>query len=209
MYEYKPKPLDLSDDSLTNSHWPKGGQNLFLKKDDWAQTAVFDTSKSSWTGYALTYQDAATTLYEAATAKGANLSDMDNLFIPFAYLWRQSTEIWLKGAIAFYSRILRTHIDPDALITHKLDVLWNEHFAPLEERIHPDTPKADKAHARRIVMQLHNFDPTSTQLRYPTFGNQRHLQGRERVAMRNFHDVMLGVSAWISAGVDKAESENF
>lgn len=202
MYQYVPPSLNLSDDDLQQDFWPDAEQELFQDESHWAEAVMIDGVKD-WTGYVWSFREAATMLYNAAFAQGGNPGDRDVVFIPFAFLWRHCAELGLKASIIIRSEYLGKPLDLAELCkTHSLIKLWNQ-FLPLDVEAFPEESVGTRKYAGRIMAQLQKVDATSMQFRYPVDrqGNP-HLKGTSRVAMKNFHEVMLGFSHWIESGFE-------
>ncbi|GAA1120139.1 hypothetical protein [Nocardiopsis metallicus] len=199
MYQYIPEPLNLDDEALVPKHWPKGGQQLFRSEGAWHELTFFTDSRE-WIDYVWSFRSAAEMMYEAAFAVGAPEYRREDVFIPYAFLWRHYAELSLKALIAIHSGFLGKELDHKKLAgTHSLAQLWNW-FEPLDAEALPNESSETRRNAGKIIAHLQKIDPKSMQFRYPVDkeGNP-HLEGLDRLDMQNFHKVMLSYSTWIES----------
>lgn len=148
--------------------------------------------QGTWDLYATGYQQAATLLYEAATA---DHGQQDTLVYPFVFNWRMAVELRLKELIWLGRYITdRPHVTK---WSHSLDLLWQEARGLLDEIEHHDSFDAVGA----VVAQLSRLDPDSQRTRYPVHKKDgaSFPIGTPNLSLENFQKVMLKVAAFFDA----------
>src|SRR5690606_41803700 len=150
---------------LTPEYWPKGGQKLIRDDGHCAEVALRD-GVETWFGYVCSFRSAADMLYGAAFAQGGMPGRKDEVFIPFAFLWRHYAELALKAAIINHSDYLGEHANVKELCDmHSLQALWDR-FQVLDEKVFPEEPGKSRRCAGKTIGQLQKVDPGSVQFRY-------------------------------------------
>jgi hypothetical protein len=113
-----------------------------------------------WSVYADGFLRAAETLVENIQTT----YELNSVVFPVLFLYRQYIELSLKEVIA-YGRYLdeSQHGTPKS---HDLKNLWHEAMACIHRHT-TDVDKAEVQKVERVVLEMHELDPTSEASRYP------------------------------------------
>lgn len=178
---------------IPSSPWPSPDADLLSGDNDWWLVACMDWPRDGWLGYVKGYWKGAEVIAAHVVSTGRN---QDCLVYPFLMCWRHYVELQLKVLIILVRRY--RHETAEIPKTHKIDQLWRV-ARPLLEQASPDD-NDDLDNTERILLQLHNFDPTSEHFRYPIKKDGTEtLTELGRVHMRHFHEAMDGVAHLLDA----------
>lgn len=134
--------------------------------------------------------------------------DQDSLVFPFLMCWRHYVELHLKSLINLIQRGL--HLPIKTPPHHKIDKLWREAIALFDQvNAFGEDDKKTTQHVERLVLQLHELDPSAQEARYPiTTKGSPTLAKILYLDMRTFHNAMEGVANFFT-GSDVGLTEHF
>ncbi|MFG1961238.1 hypothetical protein [Nonomuraea sp. NPDC049028] len=186
---------------------PDPKSDLFSRAGDDTITTAFPgwyrSSEDPWYGYVEGYRLAADAILQRVEETGL---DQDSLVFPFLMCWRHHVELQLKSLITLMQRGLRAPVNVPS--HHKIDRLWRDTVVLLDQVTAFDEDKAI-SHAERLILQLHETDPTAQESRYPmTTKGAPTLESIVYFDMRIFHSGMQEVANFLS-GTHVGLSEHF
>jgi hypothetical protein len=152
------------------------------------------SSDEDWVGYAAGYWRGAEVIANHVATTG---HDQDILVFPFLMCWRHHVELQLKSVIG----LLQRYLDEDVKLrmTHEVDQLWRLARGLLERAEHVGEGD-DIANVERVLLQLHELDPTSEHFRYPVARDgSPTLAGVRRLHIGRFHEAMVNVAHFLDA----------
>lgn len=124
-----------------------------------------------------------------------DVADLDTLIFPFATCWRHYLELQLKTLIIGFRTLV--HEEQKSLHGHSLSKLADIYFDLVKEADLQHSNEAIEAdsHARRLIMQLDQIDPTSQEFRYheDRQGNPT-LATVDYIDIAGFHEAMSAVA---------------
>jgi len=179
---------------LDDIPWPRASDSLLGARDDWQAIACLDWARGDAVVRALGFQRAAEVLFQEL-ARGR---DQDLLVYPFAFCWRHHLELELKclmrAAAGSLGRSLSKAAQDD-MARYGLKQLWAR-CRPLLEEVDPRST-ADLGHAERLLLELHEVDPSGEAFRYATTnaGDPTLAEiSASRIALDRFHHVCQALS---------------
>ena len=153
--------------------------------------------RDRWLWYVTGYWKAADVIAAHVAETG---QDQDGLIYPFLMCWRHYAELQLKALITVLADYHRESVPMPK--THRIDHLWRV-ARPLCERAFPQDDEKDQddmRHAERLLLQLHELDPTSEHFRYPIQKDGSDTLAKlNRVHIRRFNEAMVGVAHFLDA----------
>lgn len=138
------------------------GQQLFIRGDDWHNTAMLGWTHFPWDIYAAGYKDAADALVAALAERKASL---DSVVYPLVFLYRQGLELQLKLILPLARRLACKEAATDN--KHSLMLLWSELRQHIEQ-LDPREGDKELPAIEDFIRQLDTVDPGSFAFRYPT-----------------------------------------
>jgi hypothetical protein len=193
--------IDSPFNSPVELPWPRKGDILFDRADDWYHNACLNCRYDNWELYATGYKTAGDILVQHVID---TRSDRDTLVFPIVFNYRQYLELRCKEIIQV-GRVLADET-PDFPRTHDLHALWN-----LCRRIitdgEPNASNSDLEAIDEAIAQFSAVDVKSESFRYPVDrqGNNSISDALHVINLRQLRDAVNRIALFFE-GVSMAYS---
>ncbi|MER5318179.1 hypothetical protein [Streptosporangium roseum] len=195
----------MESDESPQRVWPNVNSDLFREVAHQTATTAFPLYRRSttdpWFGHVEGFRLAASAILKEVETGNPN---QDSMVLPFLVCWRHYVELHLKSLINQVQFELGLPVEVPK--THRLDRLWREAAALIDQSEAFDDDET-QGHVGRLILQLHEMDPTGQEARYPinTKGSFT-LEGLWSLDMRAFHNEMEGIAGYLKGseiGIDE------
>jgi hypothetical protein len=192
----KKRPTSF-DELLNFEHrWPKKGDRLLRRSDDWERGVEFskfpiDRHVHLWEGY----MRAGAGLIELCTQDGYE-GDRRFVIYPILFNYRHGLELAMKWIVLRFGGQGFQGIEAD----HDLWKLWKRCRAIVEQYETNDDEATDAV--EKIVKEFHDLDRVGVSFRYGWGKEGKEIKLPDHmIDLENIHDVMQGVSGYFT-GLD-------
>jgi hypothetical protein len=176
--------------------WPKKGDRLLRRSDDWSRGVEFTNHPTSrhvhqWDGY----MSAGAGLIYLCTQDGFE-HERQFVIYPILFNYRHGVELAMKWIIVCYGGRGVGGIEED----HDLWKLWKQCRAIIEEYQPDDHDDADAV--EQIIKDFHDLDKAGVSFRYGWGKDGKHIKlPNHMIDLENIRDVMEGVAGFFT-GLD-------
>lgn len=192
----KKRPEKFTDIAEQEYRWPKKGDRLLRRSDDWSRSVEFSEYPTSrhvhlWEGYL----SAADGLIKLCQQDGYE-HERNAVIYPILYNYRHGLELAMKWIIGNYGAGGFSEINND----HDLWKLWKCCRTIAEEYGSPD-PETDSV-VEQVVKDFHDLDHAGISFRYGWGKDGRKIKlPNHLVDLENIRDVMEGIAGYFD-GMD-------
>ncbi|MEU4571443.1 hypothetical protein [Nonomuraea sp. NPDC023979] len=187
--------------------WPSADSDLLREVSNETPTTAFPRYRRSvadpWLGHVEGFRAAAGTILKEVEAGSPH---RDSLVLPFLVCWRHYVELHLKSLINQVQYELGLPVEVPK--HHRLDKLWSVATDLIQKsEAFGEEDTETTAHVGRLILQLHEMDPTGQETRYPI--NTKGASTLDKIwclDMRAFHNEMEGIASYLTGsevGIDE------
>ena len=187
----KKRPERFTDILNLEYRWPKKGDRLLRRSEDWDRGVEFSKHPVSrhvhlWQGY----MRAGAGLIELCTQDGYE-HERHFVIYPILFNYRHGLELAMKWIVVMYGGEGIQGIDED----HNLWKLWKRCRA-IVEQYEPNDDDADEV-VEQIIKDFHDLDKAGITFRYGWSNDGKEIKlPNDMVDLENIRDVMDGVAGY-------------
>lgn len=192
--------------------WLEKGDILFKEGENPQEYAYFGWQSSMglgvmYYGYITGYKEAADTLvdYSLSSLTKGQIGIADMYVFPICFMYRQFMELALKSIYVCFSSDDDTKKEKNInKVSHNLEKTWKI-VRPIIEKYSLEEEKKDIDVAEDYILQMHNYQKSSFEFRYPTEKNGKIIHEKWQYIdlvnlkdkMERFYNYYIGISEQI------------